>query len=256
MDGWTFVSNITAALAWPAVVAAIAFGFREEIKRLFHLTQDLKKFKLGPVEAEMFEREAKEAMALAAVLPESREIVPASPPAPNPEALSEHSSFDMPAETDSAPSGASSIASAAHERVGEAGNSEAEVDGWEVLRSISVSPRHAVLAAWKPVEALLRTMAVKYKLRPSLSFSVLLTKLRTLGAINSDEFLLLRRLYELSHQARSATTDTISSEAAIDFVVAVRVLRSKLDGPHFRERVSRDPVTGEFVRSDRGAPVG
>jgi hypothetical protein len=62
MDLLTFVSTMTTALAWPCVAGAIAVAYRREIRAL---VAGMKKLKLGPVEAEMFEQQAREVRDLA-----------------------------------------------------------------------------------------------------------------------------------------------------------------------------------------------
>ncbi|NMD06875.1 MAG: hypothetical protein GYA66_02730, partial [Phyllobacteriaceae bacterium] len=49
MDWLTFISNLTAALAWPSAACVIALIFREQIRSL---VSNLSKLKFGDVEAE------------------------------------------------------------------------------------------------------------------------------------------------------------------------------------------------------------
>src|SRR4051812_15444337 len=76
MDWLTFISNMTSALAWPVVIAAIAIFYQQEIR---HFVAGFRRLKVGPLEAEMFELKVREIRQLAVSLPErsiEREFTP------------------------------------------------------------------------------------------------------------------------------------------------------------------------------------
>lgn len=64
MDGLTFLTKMTEALAWPLVTLILGLVFR---RRLLDLIPLIKKFKAGPLEAE-FERETRQVLSTATEL--------------------------------------------------------------------------------------------------------------------------------------------------------------------------------------------
>jgi hypothetical protein len=128
MDWMTFISNMTGALAWPLVVGAIAYTYRSELRQVLVA---LKRLKLGPVEAEVFAIEAREARVLAESLPASNRNHPASP------GTTEHS----PAPADS----------------------KSRIED-ELLMLIDGSTERPVLGAWNRVEDAMRSVAKRNRI--------------------------------------------------------------------------------------------
>lgn len=201
MDWLTFISNMTGALAWPAAVGGIAWAYKSEIQQL---VGGLKRLKLGPMEAEMFEKQAQEAKALADALPENAESKQADHPSP-PTATAPPEPAPPPQATKS---------------------SDAAIEDY-LLDILSKSPSLAIAEAWMPLEARIRQLASGTDADPNGPVVSILLELHRKKTIGKDQFSLLRKLYELHMQARS-TTIRFSVEAGLDYIIAISAARRSL----------------------------
>lgn len=212
MDWLTFISNMTAAIAWPATVLIVGAVYKEELKRFF-IT--IKKLKLGPMEAEMFEAKAKEAKELAESLVPPQSGEPAEMPS---------ISSGVPATTTPPP--------AKHSRL------NAEED--RLLEMVGQRPRLALIEAWKLVEGAVDALTAgrsEASLRTGATFMTRVFGLQRSGAITAEQVAVVRKLYELYNNAVT-TTIVFSEDAVLDYIVAASNLLRALE-PHTSPRASR-----------------
>lgn len=220
MDWLTFISNMTAALAWPLVIAAVAFFYRKEIR---HLVAGFRRLKVGPLEAEMFESRVREIRQLAVSLPERTER--------NLNATSESDKdvAERPAET--APRLSAKRESTASSLPKAAPNVTASDIEDDLLKTVEDARRQgteglAIRSTWTLVEDALRSFAERNGSNPNATVVTMLLDLKRRGLLILEEYHLLRQLYELRNMAAS-TTLRFSHEVLLDYVVAASEILRK-----------------------------
>ncbi|MEJ8814339.1 hypothetical protein WKW77_24870 [Variovorax ureilyticus] len=230
MDWLTFISTMTAALAWPLVIGVIAVAFRAEIR---NLVSGMKKLKLGPVEAEMFEREAREVRKLAQALPpreQVREAQPATSVQRTPDGRHELPNIGR-----------------VPPRV-----TKREFDIDEFLLGFlnnsghPGSPRSAIVNVWSALEDAIRSLAEQVGSPPEASVGVMLLDLERRRALSGEEIALVRKLYDLRDEALQTAAKVITDDAALDYVVAASTILR-------RTGLSDKPGRSENIRS---VPLG
>lgn len=243
MDWLTFISNMTSALAWPMVIAAIAFLYQKEIR---HLVAGFRKLKVGPIEAEMFEHKVREIRQLAFSLPERNipvefgpkherdgDTVPrAAEPMQDRTALRE----PVVAPTSNLHTNANSV--------------EVEDD---LLNTVEEAMRNgtegsAIRSTWNLVEDALRSFAERNGLKPKPTVVMMLLDLKRNGLLSLEEYQLLRQLYEL-HNMATMTTIVFRHDTLLDFVVAASEILRKtgLSATPGRSSTLRAVAIGERV---------
>jgi hypothetical protein len=209
MDWLTFLSTMTSALAWPVAVGALVIVFRGEIRSI---VAGMKRLKLGPMEAEMFERQAREVRDLAVALPARSATIPRLPTPRTP--ISEHELQIIPPTVDALP----------------------QPDGYDIdthLLELITSPtyrampRNGVLKVWTAIEDALRSLAERSDADPNATFSVLLLDLQRRKSISKDEFELLRKLSSMRDDAYMSTVQ-VTEDAALDYVAAASTILRKI----------------------------
>lgn len=211
MDWLTFISNMTTAIAWPATVLIVGAIYQEELRRFF-IT--IKKLKLGPMEAEMFEAKAKEAKELAESLVPPQSGEPA----------------EMPPISSGVP--ATTAPPAKHSRL------NAEED--RLLEMMERRPRLALIEAWKLVERAVDALTAgrsDASLSIGATFMTRVFGLQRSGAITGEQVAVVRKLYELYNNAVT-TTIVFSEDAVLDYIIAASNLLRALE-PHTSPRASR-----------------
>jgi len=219
MDWLTFISNMTAALAWPLVIAAIAFFYRKEIR---HLLAGFRRLKVGPLEAEMFELKVREIRQSALSLPERAE-----------RELDTHDESRKEATIRNAkspphvPAGEPTASSALEARPSAASRDIED----ELLRTVEDAKQHgtegpAIRSTWNLVEDALRSFAERQGSNPKASVVTMLLDLKQRGALTLEEYHLLRELYELRNTA-AGTTLMFSHEVLLNYVVAASEILRK-----------------------------
>ena len=201
MDWLTFISTMITALAWPIAIVTLATYFRSEIRGL---VAGMKRLKLGPMEAEMFELQVREAKSAALALPDRM--------------------------SDTNPVQPSSPGSGANVALPSLGAKGGDIDSYLLdlvtSRTYRTAPRPGVLAVWNAVEDAVRSLAERSNANPKASVSVMLLELQRLGALSKDEFELLRKLSALRDNANMSTL-SITEDAALDYVAAASTILRK-----------------------------
>lgn len=209
MDILTFVSSMTGALAWPIVVAAIAYLYRSEIRQLL---AGMRRLKVGPMEAEMFESKAREVRELAIALPQHLKTegeqttgpgvkVPTQPEPPNQQSTPETAKPDWAAVDD---------------RLLQLVE-EARLWGTQRL---------ALLDTWSVLEDALRSFAERHNRNPQASVVMMLLDLKHQSLLTLAEYELLRKLFDLRTSAAVASIG-FSEEALLDYVAAASAILRK-----------------------------
>jgi hypothetical protein len=221
MDWLTFISNMTSALAWPVVIAAIAFFYRKEIR---HFIAGFRKLKVGPIEAEMFELKVREIRQLAVSLPERTIPLDVGPKDQRQEG-SVHSPA-VPAQGRSAPR-EPAVVPASDLQI-RANPADVEDD---LLNTVEEAMRNgteaiAIRSTWNLVEDALRSFAERNGSNPKATVVTMLLDLKRNGLLSLEEYQLLRQLYELRNTA-AMTTIMFRHETLLDYVVAASEILRK-----------------------------
>lgn len=221
MDWPTFISNMTGALAWPVVVGGIAFFYRVELR---HLASSMKKFKVGPLEAEMYELKARQARLAADALPPHN-----------------HAALPGPGASDSG------TQPQPPEIISEAPNPGIDDRLIEMLAeaSASGSRRLVVQDIWTMVEDAVRSLAERSGSNPRSSVVMLLLDLTRRKVMSSAEYEVVRNLYTLRSEL-AGTTVTPSEETVVEYAAAASSILRKVG-------VSEHPGRSAALRS---VPLG
>jgi len=199
MDWLTFISTMATALAWPIAIVALAAHFRSEIRSLI---AGMKKLKVGPMEAEMFELQVREAKSAALALPNRvTDMGPAQ--------------YSTPGSNATLPNLAA-----------KGGDIDSYLLDLVTSPAYRTAPRTGVLAVWNAVEDAVRSLAERSKADPKATVSVMLHELQRLGALSKEEFELLRKLSALRDEAYMST-GSITEDAALDYVAAASTILRK-----------------------------
>ena len=200
MEWLTFISTMTTALSWPIAIVSLAIYFRTEIRSL---VVGMKKLKLGPMEAEMFELQVREAKTAALALP---------------------------SRTSDTIAVLGASASGANLTLPNLGTTGGDIDSYllDLVTSPTyrTAPRTGLLAVWNAVEDAVRSLAERSKANSKASVSVMLLELQRLGVLSRDEFELLRKLSALRDEAYMSTR-SITEDAALDYVAAASTILRK-----------------------------
>lgn len=202
MDTLTFISNMTSALAWPVVVGGVAYFYRAQLQRIFG---DMKKLKLGPVEAEMFEREAREAKMLASELPLVGSVESAQTGGTSRGSLATAPAPDVGGAT--APEGV--LLDLVLEEVGRA------------------NFRFAVVRIWSVLEDALRSLAERSLVGAKGPVTTTLLELERRNLITRRELKVLRRLFELRNDAQHGY-QVVSEDAFLDYLFAAGAILRRI----------------------------
>lgn len=228
---------MTNALAWPVVIALLAFKFKAELRLIVH---GMKKLKLGPVEAEMFEKKTLEVREFAAAIVDVDHLRPKS---------------TMP--HGNAASNASATQSTVNDHTDTTTQKEkgdwtsakdAEDQLMEILGSQRLSPRLVILKVWTMVEDTMRSLAEHAGIDPYRSVMTTLLDLKRRALLDVDEFDLLYRLFALRNTLINTTLGA-SEDSAINFVSAASTILRKYG-------LSDKPGRSALVRSSAiGTPL-
>jgi hypothetical protein len=208
MDWPTFISNMTSALAWPVVVGGIAYFYRTELRQLF---SGMKRLKLGPMEAEMFELRAKETRIKA-------EALPPHSPSPQPSLPGQSTSDEAKPPADPQPPTPTDV------------SAPPDVDDrlMELLSHLGRgSERWILLDVWNMVEDSLRSLAERIGVNAKTSVVTMLLELRRQKAISNPEYEVLRSLFSLRNEL-GTTMVTPGEETVVEYAAAASTILRRL----------------------------